>query len=60
MKHAKIVAWGLTATFITMALTMVFMEVLAPELSDALFLLVGCGMWIFGIWAIVILFKNKK
>jgi hypothetical protein len=55
MKQAKIIAYGLMASL--GAALLVSMEV-TPE--DPWLSLAGIGMWVFGVWAIIVLFKNAK
>jgi len=54
MQNAKLVAWGLIVSFAVV--TLATMGVLA----EAFLSLGGLGMWVFGVWAIVLLFKNAK
>lgn len=53
MKNAKLVAWGIIISLGLAVLTAIL------ELSDSVYTISGLGFFVFGIWASVILLKNK-
>ena len=58
MKHRKLVGWGLVSVFVAMILIIIFQTSLTIETYDNLELLVGIGLWVFGVWASIILLKK--
>lgn len=59
MNKNKIVGTGLFATFGIMALSIIFADSIDSSLYDSLELLAGIGLWVFGLWAGIILIKQK-
>jgi len=56
MTQHKIVAWGIIVS-LSLALITAFIE---PINEDNWFTLAGLGMFAFGIWAAVLLFKKEN
>jgi len=56
----KLVAWGVLASLGVAFLAVFFEASVAYETYDNLIGLAGLGMWVFGIWAAVLLLRIKK
>jgi hypothetical protein len=52
MKNNKLVAWGIIGS-----LGLALLAALGDS-SDTIYTIAGIGLWVFVIWAIVILFKD--
>lgn len=59
MTQNKVVATGLIATLTIAILTAVFEASIELSTEDSLYMLAGLGMFVFGIWASVLLLKKK-
>ena len=58
MKHRKLVGWGLVSVFVAMILTIIFETSMTIETFDNIGLLIGIGLWVFDVWASIILLKK--
>lgn len=54
MKNAKLVAWGMI-----ISLSIAFLTMLEAFDATTGYGIAGIGMWVFGIWASIILLKNR-